>query len=92
MTVHAMQYAHQTVPPSIIYADVEKTIFEAVIKKWSHHITPAKTQRRKKWLTQKEAADTYGLRYQNIGAAQKTGQRIPYQRNQGRCLLQPPGH
>ena len=77
MTVSAVQYTAQTVPSSIIYANVEKTIFENMLKKWTPQITPAKIQRPKKWLTQKEVADTYGLRMRTLEQLRKQGVGFP---------------
>ena len=69
------QHPFKPVNPLVIYADVERVLFEEMLKKWTLQITPAKTQRRKKWLTQKEVAETWGLsertleqlRRQNVG-------------------------
>ena len=77
MTVNTMQRSAQTVPPSIIYADVEQALFEDMLKRWSTQITPAKIQRPKKWLTQKEVADTYNLRVRTLEQLRRQGKGFP---------------
>ena len=75
MTLSAMQHAHQTVPPSIIYADVEKTIFEDVLKKWSHKKTVEAKSRKilQQLITQKEVAKKYGLSLKTLEQLRKQG-------------------
>ena len=75
MTVNAMQQIAQTVPPSIIYADVERSLFEDMLKRWS----TTKTFETKpqtilpQFMTQKEVAKKYGL-------SQKTLEQLRKQR------------
>ena len=75
MTVTAMQYAHQTVPPSIIYADVEKSLFEDMLKKWSTTKTvEAKPQTvLPQFMTQKEVAKKYNLSQKTLEQLHKQG-------------------
>ena len=61
MTVNAIQQVTQIVPPSIIYADVEKSLFEDMLKRWSTTKTvEAKPQTLlPQFMTQKEVAKKY---------------------------------
>ena len=75
MTVNAMQQIAQTVPPSIIYADMEKSLFEDMLKKWSTTKTvEAKPQTiSPQFMTQKEVAKKYNLSQKTLEQLRKQG-------------------
>ena len=75
MTVHAMQQIAQTVPTSIIYADVEKSLFEDMLKKWSHKKTVEAKSRKilQRLMTQEEVAKKYNLSQKTLEQLRKQG-------------------
>ena len=75
MTVNAIQQVTQIVPPSIIYADVEKSLFEDMLKKWSTTKTvEAKPQTvLPQFMTQKEVAKKYNLSQKTLEQLHKQG-------------------
>ena len=62
-------------PPSIIYADVEKSLFEDMLKKWSTTKTvEAKPQTvSPQFMTQKEVAKKYNLSQKTLEQLRKQG-------------------
>ena len=80
MTLNTVQYAaqpvsHQPRLPKIIYADVERSIFERMLKKWSHKKTVEAKSRKilQNLMTQKEVAEKYGLSQKTLEQLRKQG-------------------
>ena len=76
MTLSIVQYSVHIIPPSLLLQE-EETFFKEVMKQWTPKIIPAKTQRRKKWMTQQEVADTYGLRVRTLEQLRRQGKGFP---------------
>ena len=77
MTLSIVQYSVHILPPSMINTNEERVFFEDVLKKWTPKTTPTKTQQRKKWMTQKEVADTYNLRVRTLEQLRRQGKGFP---------------